>query len=77
LSLCSAINIFDLKFAFSGDRFSAVITFVVAVVNSFLPLAFLVFIWRMRNRLEEKELIARFGSLYDGLKKNRVIHLLC
>ncbi len=77
MSLCSAINIYDLKFALSGDRFSAVITFVVAVINCFLPLAYLVFIWRMRNRLEEKEVAARFGSLYDGLKTKSVIHLLC
>ena len=77
MTLCATINLFDFKFTESGDRASAVLSVAVATVTYLTPFAILLFIWRMRAQLEHKEVLARYGSLYEGLRVKRVSQLLC
>lgn len=77
LTLCATINLFDFKFTESGDRSSGILSIAVAAVTYLMPFAILLFIWRMRGKLERKEVEARYGSLYEGLRVKRVSQLLC
>jgi hypothetical protein len=42
-----------------------------------MPIGLLIFVRRSLGKLDDKDYIARFGSLFDGLKTKRPIHLLC
>ena len=42
-----------------------------------MPFGLLYFVWRSLGRLEDKDYIDRFGSLFEGLKTKQPIHLLC
>lgn len=42
-----------------------------------MPFGLLIFVWKSQGSLEDKDYIARFGSLFEGLKIERPIHLLC
>ena len=49
---------------------------VVAVVDYMMPVGILIFIFSTRGTLADKDMEARFGSLYEGLKVKSVIHLM-
>lgn len=77
LALCATINLFHLQYTLSGDRASAILAVGVAFFTYLTPLGLLLFIIQMRKRLHSKEVEARYGSLYEGLKTKRVAYLLC
>ena len=49
---------------------------VVALVDYMMPIGILIFIFSTRGTLADKDMEARFGSLYEGLKVKSVIHLM-
>ena len=49
----------------------------VALVDYLMPIGILYFIFMKRTRVADKDFESRFGSIYEGLKVKRPIHLMC
>jgi|LauGreDrversion4_2_1035121.scaffolds.fasta_scaffold176264_1 hypothetical protein len=60
----------------SGDKFSSIMTLAIGSIQYLMPLIVLMFIYRMKDKLEDPDVKARFGSLFEGLKVKRLIHLM-
>lgn len=50
---------------------------MVGLIMYTLPLIMIVFLMRNFKKIEDTELKLRYGSFYEGLKTNRLIHLMC
>jgi divalent metal cation (Fe/Co/Zn/Cd) transporter len=67
----------QLNYTYGGDKVSAVLSFIIGALMFMTPLLTLYFAFTKLNKVEEPNFKAKYGSLYEGLKTDSKIHLLC